>query len=130
MSATREDVLKSAMELSDADRFLLATELLETFPDYVPGGSPTAPPSLPESRQPFDSQNAASTTEEWSDEKNERRCNLIDKEITGAITVEERIELNQLQRQAMAYRDRMAPLPMAGAVRLHAELVGKKNGIR
>ncbi len=30
MSTTREDVLKSAMELSEADRLLLATELMDT----------------------------------------------------------------------------------------------------
>ena len=39
MSATREDVLKSAMELSESDRLLLATELMETVSDDLPGWS-------------------------------------------------------------------------------------------
>ncbi len=37
MSATREEVLKSAMELSEKDRLLLATELMETVSDDLPG---------------------------------------------------------------------------------------------
>lgn len=43
MSTTREDVLKSAMELSESDRLLLATELLETISDDLPGWSLDAP---------------------------------------------------------------------------------------
>jgi putative addiction module component (TIGR02574 family) len=39
MAATREEVLKSAMELSETDRLLLATELMETVSDDVPGWS-------------------------------------------------------------------------------------------
>lgn len=39
MSATREEVLKSALELSDSDRLLLASELMETVPDNLPGWS-------------------------------------------------------------------------------------------
>jgi hypothetical protein len=39
MSVTREDVLRSAMELSDTDRVLLATELMETVADDLPGCS-------------------------------------------------------------------------------------------
>ena len=37
MAATREEILKSAMELSETDRLLLATELMETFSDDLPG---------------------------------------------------------------------------------------------
>ncbi|MSR59953.1 MAG: hypothetical protein EXS05_20330 [Planctomycetaceae bacterium] len=39
MPATREDVLNSAMELSESDRLLLATELMETVSDDLPGWS-------------------------------------------------------------------------------------------
>lgn len=39
MSATREEVLKSAMELSEADRLLLATDLMETVSGDPPGWS-------------------------------------------------------------------------------------------
>jgi hypothetical protein len=38
MPSNREDVLKSAMELSETDRLLLATELIETISN-VPGWS-------------------------------------------------------------------------------------------
>lgn len=37
MPATREDVLRSAMELSESDRLLLATELMDTVSDEFPG---------------------------------------------------------------------------------------------
>ena len=37
MPATREEVFQSAMQLSEADRFQLATELLDTVSDDIPG---------------------------------------------------------------------------------------------
>lgn len=67
------------------------------------------------------------TQPEWTEERNTRRCDLIDKEIAGSITGAERIELNHLQNQAIAYRERVAPLPMAGAQKLHADLLRKKQ---
>jgi len=39
MSTTREQVLKSAMELSESDRLLLATELMDTLSEDLPGSS-------------------------------------------------------------------------------------------
>lgn len=39
MLTTREDVLKSAMELSESDRLLLATELMDTISEDSPGWS-------------------------------------------------------------------------------------------
>ena len=39
MPTTREDVLKAAMELHEADRLLLATELMDTISDDLPGWS-------------------------------------------------------------------------------------------
>lgn len=39
MAMTREDVLKTAMELSQSDRLLLATELMETVSEDLPGWS-------------------------------------------------------------------------------------------
>jgi len=64
---------------------------------------------------------------DWSDELNERRIELIDKDIQGNITTEERVELAELQRKAVAYRDRVAPLPIEGARRLHQQLLEKKR---
>jgi len=63
----------------------------------------------------------------WSDELNERRIELIDKDIQGTITTAERGELAELQRQAVAYRDRVAPLPIEGARRLHQQLLERKQ---
>ena len=64
---------------------------------------------------------------DWSDELNERRIELIDKDIQGNITTEERVELAELQRKAVAYRDLIAPLPIEGARRLHQYLVEMKR---
>ena len=64
---------------------------------------------------------------EWDEAKNARRCELIDKEIEGTLSASERLELEILQRQAVASRDRVAPLPMKGAVKLHRELLRKKQ---
>ena len=70
---------------------------------------------------------ASHLPEEWSEEKNNRRCDLIDRQIEGNLSPEERIELDDLQRQAIAYRDLMVPLPTEGARRLHRELLAKKR---
>jgi PAS domain S-box-containing protein len=66
---------------------------------------------------------------EWSDAKNARRCELIDRKIQNTISTEESIELEQLQEALRAYVDRVAPLPMEGAKKLHAELLrrGKRD---
>jgi hypothetical protein len=55
----------------------------------------------------------------WSEEKNRRRCELIDKEIEGTITAEDSIELEALQREMLAYRRRVAPLPLDDLRNLH-----------
>lgn len=39
MSTTREDLLRSALELSESDRLRLAAELMETVSDAFPGWS-------------------------------------------------------------------------------------------
>ena len=64
---------------------------------------------------------------DWSDERNERRIELIDKDIQGRITTGERAELAELQRKAVAFRDRVAPLPIDGARRLHQQLLDMKR---
>jgi hypothetical protein len=38
-------------------------------------------------------------TEPWTEEKNQRRCDLIDKEINGHITPAEQAELDCLQQE-------------------------------
>jgi hypothetical protein len=63
----------------------------------------------------------------WSEEKNARRIALIDKKIQGTLSSDELPEFESLQAQAIAYRDRVAPLPIEGAKRLHQELLEKEQ---
>ena len=64
----------------------------------------------------------------YPDEKNERRCELIDKDIDGTILPCERRELEELQRQMLAYRRKIAPLPICAAKKLYQELLKKDTG--
>ncbi len=67
---------------------------------------------------------------EWSDAKNARRCELIDRKIQNTISTEESAELDKLQEALRAFLDRVAPLPMEGAKKLHAELMRRaKRGV-
>ncbi len=63
--------------------------------------------------------------QDWTNAKNNRRCDLIDREIDGTITAGEAKELENLQEQMLRYRHRVAPLPLAYAGRLLAELEEK-----
>lgn len=54
---------------------------------------------------------APASPQQWTDEKNERRWFLIDKEIAGSILPDEKRELDRLQDQMLVYRREMAPLP-------------------
>lgn len=49
-------------------------------------------------------------TTEWTDAKNARRCDLIEKEVAGTLTPGDRRELNDLQAEMLAERRRLAPL--------------------
>lgn len=55
------------------------------------------------------------------------RWALIDKEIDRTLTPAERVELELLQEQAVAYRDRVAPLTIEGARELHQPLLARKR---
>jgi len=63
----------------------------------------------------------------WNEEKNRRRCELIDKEIDESLSDDERVELEALQQQMIEHRRRVAPLPIEGARKLHRELLAKKR---
>ena len=67
----------------------------------------------------------AGAAESWTDEKNRRRAELVDREIAGTLTDEEQAELDVLQQQMRAYREKVAPLPLEDTRRLHAELMEK-----
>jgi hypothetical protein len=63
----------------------------------------------------------------WSEAKNARRCALIDKEIDGALSAGEAVELHSLQREMLAHRRKVAPLPLAEARKLRQELQAKSR---
>jgi hypothetical protein len=64
---------------------------------------------------------------EWTDEKNRRRVELIDKKIAGTITTLESVELASLQEQAEAHFDQVAPPPMQGVTELHRQLLSRDS---
>jgi hypothetical protein len=63
--------------------------------------------------------------EEWTEAKNTRRCDLIDREIAGMLTTEETLELHQLQQEMLRHRRRIAPLPLDDARKIHQQLLAQ-----
>jgi len=61
----------------------------------------------------------------WSEAKNARRCALVDKEIDGTLSAGEAIELHLLQREMLAHRRKVAPLPLAETRKLRQDLLAK-----
>jgi Rrf2 family protein len=66
---------------------------------------------------------AANRDEAWTEAKNQRRSDLIDRKYAGSLTPPDVIELAQLQEQMLRHRQRVAPLPLGDARRLHRELL-------
>jgi hypothetical protein len=66
----------------------------------------------------------------WTESKNQRRCELIDKDIDDHLTPEEAIELEALERQMDRHLRTVAPLPLEDARRLHQELLAKAEAAR
>ncbi|MBL8792378.1 MAG: hypothetical protein JNM56_00585 [Planctomycetia bacterium] len=61
----------------------------------------------------------------WTEAKNSRRCDLIDRKFAGGITPAEALELARLQEQLIRYRQQVAPLPLEEVRKLHQELLAK-----
>jgi hypothetical protein len=61
--------------------------------------------------------------EPWTDEKNDRRINLIDKSIQQSLSPEESFELDQLTEQLRNYCDTEEAIPTKGAKKLHDYLL-------
>jgi hypothetical protein len=59
----------------------------------------------------------------WTEEKDRRRCVLIDKSLQADLTFAEQNELSDLQQQAEAHFDEVAPPPIDGALKIHAQLL-------
>lgn len=67
---------------------------------------------------------ATNGDEPWTKEKNDRRCDLIDRKYAcERLTLAEALELAQLQEQMQRYRQGVAPWPLEEARRLHQELL-------
>jgi hypothetical protein len=66
----------------------------------------------------------------WTKQKNDRRCDLIDKDIDAKLTPEEARELEVLDRQMHRHLRKVAPLPLGDARRLHQELLAKAEAAR
>jgi hypothetical protein len=65
--------------------------------------------------------------EPWTESKNQRRCDLIERKYAGGLTATEAVELAQLQEQMLLHRQRVAPLPLEDARRLHQELLSRAS---
>lgn len=59
----------------------------------------------------------------WTDQKNRRRCELIDKEIDETLSETEAKELEVLQSEMLAYRQKVAPLPLDKVRAIRQELM-------
>jgi hypothetical protein len=60
---------------------------------------------------------------ERSDAKNARRVDLIKKKHAAGLSAAEHVELARLQDEMLGYRQKVAPLPLDDARRLHQELL-------
>lgn len=67
-------------------------------------------------------------SQSWTEEKDRRRCVLIDRSLLADLTFAEQNELSDLQQQAEAHFDEVAPPPIDGALKIHAQLL-KRAGI-
>jgi hypothetical protein len=63
--------------------------------------------------------------EPWTGTKNQRRCDLIEREDAGGLSPAEAVELARLQEALSRHVQRVAPLPLEEARRLHEELLEK-----
>ncbi|HYV40078.1 MAG TPA: hypothetical protein VE988_30610 [Gemmataceae bacterium] len=61
----------------------------------------------------------------WTDGKNQRRCELIDRKYNQGLTPGEEAELAVLQTAMHRYVDKIAPLPIEPLRKLHQELLAK-----
>ena len=63
----------------------------------------------------------------WTDEKNARRCDLIDMVVDSALSIPEKAELDLLQAEMLEYRRSVAPLPLEELRKLHRSLKRKER---
>lgn len=69
MSSNRDEILAAALKLPDIDRLLIATQLLETLPDNIPGLSEDDSGFLAElERRASDRESAVPLSELWKED--------------------------------------------------------------
>lgn len=74
---------------------------------------------------PRTAEESSARQEEWTDEKNRRRCELIDRKYDRGLIPSEEAELALLQDDMHRTLDKVAPLPLDGGRSLHQELLQK-----
>lgn len=67
---------------------------------------------------------------EWTDAKNTRRIELIKKKHADGLSPAEHLELGGLQEEMLCFRQRVAPLPLEDARRLHQELLARAAALK
>jgi hypothetical protein len=77
------------------------------------------------SSPPKSTDGAGAQQGEWTDEKNRRRCELIDRKYDHGLSPTEEGELALLQDALYRHIDKVAPLPLDAARGLHQELLQK-----
>ena len=80
---------------------------------------------LQEERVADDGVGARGAAANWTEQKNARRCALIELEVDGMLSEEEAIELESLQGEMLRERQKLAPVPLADLRRLHQDLMTK-----
>jgi hypothetical protein len=68
---------------------------------------------------------AGEPEEEWTEEKNQRRCALLDRKYDSGLSPAEAAELALLQDAMQRRIDQVTPLPLDAARQLHQELLQK-----
>lgn len=69
--------------------------------------------------------NGPAAPPQWTPDLNRRRVELIDRKYAGGLIPAEEAELAGLQSAMHRFMDAVAPLPIAGARKLHQELMEK-----
>ena len=74
---------------------------------------------------PLKATNGSTDEEDWTDAKNARRAELIKRKHTSGLAPAELVELAGLQEAMLRYRQKVAPLPLDDARRLHQDLLAR-----
>jgi hypothetical protein len=110
MTTLLQQAFEAAAKLPAAEQDALAARILECV---VP------PPK---------STNGTADLLQWTDAKNVRRVALIQQKHSGGLSPAEQMELIGLQEEMLHFRQKVAPLPLEDARRLHQELLARAAG--